>query len=529
MKTKKTLLCVALSLVLAFCACGFTACDNNQNGETYTVAQKTENFAKSVTEIKEGEGFNFNIDNVAVSVPGLEISYVALVEGKEESRDVLCDLKATATGELFVGKDNEGAFTLKAHAKLTADMIKAATETDEEVSGTVSHGELEAALYIKGENVYLKYTMNTTYPGIPEAYRALNNETGTRSAVLTIEQIKEMIKSLIGDKIPGLPGGTELPEIDEGMQTAITAIAQEIEKLYDEKVASVLETKKAESDANIEKVVAALKKTLIDVTADGDIVIKTNSAKLKALNSELYTMTLDKLIDKYAGEGTFASLKADVNALLDYTVGDVFAKLAEYGITEDDIFGLLDNIAVEIGGEGSTIDKLLGMEAGELRKKLDEEKDTKILALIKEVVPTFDETTVRSAVAVAFTLMESNTTYDLIATVVNSSASEGDAKFDKKAVKEKVDTVIDTLGEMLKVTLTLDSKGNFKSLNVKTSVNKANIVALIGSDAEIPDLSVSVEITALKGAFINAAEYDYDAMANEIDNPSTDEEALLAA
>ena len=89
MKTKKTLLCVALSLVLAFCACGFTACDNNQNGETYTVAQKTENFAKSVTEIKEGEGFNFNIDNVAVSVPGQEISYVALVEGKEESRDVL--------------------------------------------------------------------------------------------------------------------------------------------------------------------------------------------------------------------------------------------------------------------------------------------------------------------------------------------------------------------------------------------------------------------------------------------------------
>ncbi len=523
MKTKKTLLCVALSLVLAFCACGFTACDNNQNGETYTVAQKTENFAKSVTEIKEGEGFNFNIDNVAVSVPGLEISYVALVEGKEESRDVLCDLNATATGELFVGKDNEGAFTLKAHAKLTADMNKAATETDEEVSGTVSHGELEAALYIKGENVYLKYTMNTTYPGIPEAYRALNNETGTRSAVLTIEQIKEMIKSLIVDKIP------DLPEINEGMQTAITAIAQEIEKLYNEKVAPVLETKKAESDANIEKVVAALKKTLIDVTTDGDIVIKTNSAKLKALNNELYTMTLDKLIDKYAGEGTFASLKADVNALLDYTVGDVLAKLAEYGITEDDIFGLLDNIAVEIGGEGSTIDQLLGMEAGELRKKLDEEKDTKILALIKEVVPTFDETTVRSAVAVAFTLMESNTTYDIIATVVNSSASEGNAKFDKKAVKEKVDTVIDTLGEMLKVTLTLDSKGNFKSLNVKASVNKANIVALIGSDAEIPDLSVSVEITALKGAFINAANYDYDAMANEIDNPKTDEEALLAA
>ena len=113
MKTKRSILCVVLSLVLAFCAVGFTAgnTDNNNNGETLTTAQKTQNFAKSVTDVKEGEGFNFNIDNLSVAVPELETSYIALVEGAEQSVDVLCDLAATLNGELFAGKDAAGAFT----------------------------------------------------------------------------------------------------------------------------------------------------------------------------------------------------------------------------------------------------------------------------------------------------------------------------------------------------------------------------------------------------------------------------------
>ena len=535
MKTKRSILCVVLSLVLAFCAVGFTACntDNNKNGETLTTAQKTQNFAKSVTDVKEGEGFNFNIDNLSVAVPELETSYIALVEGAEQSVDVLCDLAATLNGELFAGKDAAGAFTLKAHFGLTADMTKSAKETNEEVSGVVSHGNLEAALYIKGDKVYLKYTMETAYPGIPEAYRELNEETDEKALSITLDQIKAIVLSLIQSNMPEIPG-VELPELDEGTEAAIKAVSEKLEKLYDEKIAPVLETKKAEFDEKTEKTISMLKKTALDITEEnGNIVIKTSASKMKAFNNELYTMSVSKLIDKYAGEGTFASIKTDVMGMLDYTVGDVLDKLNEYGISEDDLFAFLNECATAIKGEETTIDELLGKQAGEIRAKLDEEKDTKVLDLLKEYVESFDETTIRQGLGVAFALMESSSVYDLIATVANGTASDGDAKFDKKATKEKVDSVLDFLGKVFETTLTLDAKGNFKSLNFNVTVDDeamGMLSALIGNASDedaLPAVIASASVTVLKGEFINAAKYDYDAMADAIDNPA-EEEALAA-
>lgn len=532
MKTKRSILCIVLSLVLAICAVGFTACNpnNSDNGKNLTTAQKTQNFAKSVTDIKEGEGFNFNIDNLSVAVPEMEISYDALVDGEKQSVDVLCDLAATITGELFAGKDAAGAFTLKAHFGINADMTKSAKETNEEVSGVVSHGVLEAALYIKGDKVYFKYAAETTYPGIPEAYREINYSKDEKALSLTVEQIKELIRSLIKENMPELPGGIVLPELDEGTEAAIKAVAEKLEKLYNEKIVPVLETKKAELDEKTEKSISMLKKTALDITEEnGNIVIKTAPSKMKAFNNELYTMTIDKLIDKYAGEGTFAKIKKDVNGLLDYTVGDVLEKLNEYGVSEDDLFAFLNECATAIKGEETTIDELLGMKAGDLRAKLDEEKDTKILDLIKKADSSFDETAIRQGLGVAFALMESSTAYDIVATIVNGTASDGDAKFDKKATKEKVDGVLDLLGKVFETTLTLDANGNFKSLNIKVTIDEeamgmlSDIIGKSSDEDALPAVTASASVTVLKGEFINAAKYDYDAMADAIDKPAEEE------
>ena len=123
--------------------------------------------------------------------------------------------------------------------------------------------------------------------------------------------------------------------------------------------------------------------------------------------------------------------------------------------------------------------------------------------------------------------------YDLIATVANGTASDGDAKFDKKATKEKVDSVLDFLGKVFETTLTLDAKGNFKSLNFNVTVDDeamGMLSALIGNASDedaLPAVIASASVTVLKGEFINAAKYDYDAMADAIDNPA-EEEALAA-
>ena len=389
----------------------------------------------------------------------------------------------------------------------------------------VSHGVLEAALYIKGDKVYFKYAAETTYPGIPEAYREINYSKDEKALSLTVEQIKELIRSLIKENMPELPGGIVLPELDEG-----TEVAVKLEKLYNEKIVPVLETKKAELDEKTEKSISMLKKTALDITEEnGNIVIKTSASKMKAFNNELYTMTIDKLIDKYAGEGTFAKIKKDVTGLLDYTVGDILEKMNEYGVSEDDLFAFLNECATAIKGEETTIDELLGMKAGDLRAKLDEEKDTKILDLIKKGDSSFDETAIRQGLGVAFALMESSTAYDIVATIVNGTASDGDAKFDKKATKEKVDCVLDLLGKVFETTLTLDASGNFKSLNLKVTIDEeamgmlSDIIGKASDEDALPAVTASASVTVLKGEFINVAKYDYDAMADAIDKPAEEE------
>lgn len=180
-------------------------------------------------------------------------------------------------------------------------------------------------------------------------------------------------------------------------------------------------------------------------------------------------------------------------------------------------------------GEETTIDELLGMKAGDLRAKLDEEKDTKILDLIKKADSSFDETAIRQGLGVAFALMESSTAYDIVATIVNGTASDGDAKFDKKATKEKVDGVLDLLGKVFETTLTLDANGNFKSLNIKVTIDEeamgmlSNIIGKASDEDALPAVTASASVTVLKGEFINAAKYDYDAMADAIDKPAEEE------
>ena len=169
------------------------------------------------------------------------------------------------------------------------------------------------------------------------------------------------------------------------------------------------------------------------------------------------------------------------------------------------------------------------MKAGDLRAKLDEEKDTKILDLIKKADSSFDETAIRQGLGVAFALMESSTAYDIVATIVNGTASDGDAKFDKKATKEKVDGVLDLLGKVFETTLTLDANGNFKSLNIKVTIDEeaigmlSNIIGKSSDEDALPAVTASASVTVLKGEFINAAKYDYDAMADAIDKPAEEE------
>ena len=51
----------------------------------------------------------------------------------------------------------------------------------------------------------------------------------------------------------------------------------------------------------------------------------------------------------------------------------------------------------------------------------------------------------------------------------------------------------------------------------------SNIIGKSSDEDALPAVTASASVTVLKGEFINAAKYDYDAMADAIDKPAEEE------
>ena len=89
--------------------------------------------------------------------------------------------------------------------------------------------------------------------------------------------------------------------------------------------------------------------------------------------------------------------------------------------------------------------------------------------------------------------------------------------------------MLDFLGKVFETTLTLDANGNFKSLNIKVTIDQeamdmlSDIIGKSSDEDALPAVTASASVTVLKGEFINAAKYDYDTMADAIDKPAEEE------
>ena len=513
MNTNKIIIGILLAFVLAMASCGMSACGQDATTEPLTTAQKTNNFAKSVTEIKEGEGYDITLKDVVVTFP-YDAAYTRLTEeGEEEEVFVSTDANATASAELFFGKNQNGDPTLKGYVAIEADMTKSEGDANQEVSDVVMHASFKTHLFAEGEKAFVKYALVVTYPGIPEQFREINKIEEGKSYVVTVDQLIEYVQSIIPGELPSAP-----EEGDSETGPTVSAVAKtlgyKMVGFVVEEILPALTSGAENNDAAVEKAVAFFKSAAISVTdKDGTITVCPDFDKMRQFNNELYTTKLAALIDKYAGEGTFDSIKKKAYAALDYTVGDLLEDLESRGVTEKKIMDFLDECASEIAGEDITFAQLISVDEEAFAEVVAYVKAMSVTDILGEFVPGMSVT---QRMGVAFSFLETSTAYDLLVTVANGAA---DVNMNKVDLKQTVDNAINFASCAFNFKLTLNAKGEFVSYERNITLDKTAIEELkklLGDQAEdISEINFNATVSIRIGAFENQSGFDYEAMAND--------------
>ena len=83
--------------------------------------------------------------------------------------------------------------------------------------------------------------------------------------------------------------------------------------------------------------------------ADGSYVATLDYAKLYALNENLATKSVAEVIDLYFGEGSFDSIVAFVNEILDLEISKIPAYLDEKGLNSAELFAKINELAAQTG------------------------------------------------------------------------------------------------------------------------------------------------------------------------------------
>ncbi len=193
-------------------------------------------------------------------------------------------------------------------------------------------------------------------------------------------------------------------------------------------------------------------------TTETGYTFTLNTQKFIDFNEALYTLTVDKLIDKYFGEGTFESVKKFALSLETLTVREAATKVMAFadanGFTTDTIFTAIETVLSMSGKEISIRDLIDSEEYGDLT----------ILELVGSYAEMLGKIEYAKVVGDAFDACKEINLYKLM----NSDVEEGDID-----IAETVYGAYNAYFKAFSVVITTDKDLTIQSIESK--LDNANI------------------------------------------------------
>lgn len=284
-------------------------------------------------------------------------------------------------------------------------------------------------------------------------------------------------------------------------------------ELYAEFVGTVLPAIKniQVDDAQAKSALELLDKICAEVTYnEGTYTVTISTAKLHAFNKQLSEMKIDRILDEYFGEGTYAKLADFIDAIPTYTVGQVVDLLAKNGVTVSDLYQVATKVASAIGME-------LPMTEKQFTETVESLKDQTLVKTICDLVNKEAVTvdTITAVLEQVKSVLETSTVYQAVAVVyglVNSDAST-DAATLAKQMFDSVEKVIDEIAKF-EFALKINSNGEFVSAHF--AVKQYTQTQTDETDTQTSTISFTLDVAFGAATSVDYADVIADGKAHDL-------------
>ena len=478
------------------------------------------NFVNSVSELKAEEGFTARISGAKVLVKDSEVD----IDNADGYETIKADLHFNADIELFIGKDANGEFTLKAHAEIAGEVKNADKTAQPAYANTVSTATITATVVAEGGKVYLRAMGESKYDGIPEDYKPYNESTFDIPMSMTYEELFNLIMALLpsdGDSVIGAPDVSVAEIIKTYAGKIIDAVSELLSTVDVEQVKAVA----------VEYIKALIEQNYKVTETENGYTVSFDWDKIANIVNDLADLTVSEYYDKYVKEGSFDELCNAIIKALDYNVEFIIGSLDEMGIDLTAIVAKIDSVLESVGGipvDDTTvtrIEDLLGLEEGTTIKDFllaDGIKDVTIEQMIMLAAGDkidFGEGGVKVFLNTYFEMLKTNSLTEIIA---NSQDIETE-KFNK-IFKAYVNGCKNVYKNLMSASVSVDKDGKFLSFDMTVTFGEGAIKAVEDTLAELnkidpeqfssgittmPNFEFAVSVNFTKGAFVT--DFDYNA------------------
>ena len=250
----------------------------------------------------------------------------------------------------------------------------------------------------------------------------------------------------------------------------------------------------------------------------GQIVYTINYDNLKSYNEDFYTLTIDKLFDKYIKEGLYAELPGVVKPLLTLKVGELLDLAEKNGIDLVGKLTKLNSLVSEVSnGEYTKIEDLYSKKFNfPITSILTGDKEVKLLDTLPQQMGVNEEQ-IAAYIDQFFETGKNKTVYDLLLSLdeedsdkavelKTTSSSEENKEEEKPTAKDIHDGIDEFLtlfarGSTIEITTTL--QGELK--DVKFTVNNFNFEksSLTGEITLVRDGQTKLDFDSAKNIVTN--------------------------
>jgi hypothetical protein len=335
---KKTLLkLLTLTLVLCSAVCLFTACgggNNNNYGpngvhnkEDGTVSDMFGGMVDSITTINENEGVVITIDSQEFTLKNMPLTY----HSGNQYIEVVANYNGQIDGEMFIGTDKDGLFSVKGAILGEVDAIVG--------NATFAKVGFKAYVVVEKGVAYLKYDMNLEFVGLSEELQALNNMTQSADFSIALEDIANKILGEGGiDKIAGI-------------SQLFSGIIAENSDFINNEILPLIDRIWNDVDDTFEDLMNVSFNSMFTAKKEGDKnVVVYDFDKLLANSNDIYNLDFKTYMDKYLGTNSFANFKQKLVGMFDLKLKDMLY----YVFTNDGL--TIGELEEAINGIAKTID-----------------------------------------------------------------------------------------------------------------------------------------------------------------------------